>query len=390
MFDTSAPPAPPRTSPARDLLEANRCLEARVAELISVQDITRVIAAELDLERMLETCLANVAEAIDARSAAILLATEDEKTLVVWARHGRDRRYLVGERRALGEGIAGWVAQHRVPLLVRALEEQPAFQEAARADGFHSGTFLAVPLELHGCLLGVLGATEKTGEQPFGERDLRLLIALAAPIAAAVENARAHEAVQRSSVGVLSQMVESLEARHGHFRGHAQRVADYAARTAQELGLDGEDVRTLRRAALVHDIGKITLSDALIDRPSPLTEGELAEMREHPARGERLVEGLGFLAAARPLIRHHHERWDGEGYPDGLKGREADPLARILAIADAFDAMTSPRPHRPAKGRVAALCELSRLAGAQFDPSFVEPFARTVAGMRFEAVSSST
>ncbi len=380
MFEATASLAPPRPSPARELLEANRRLQARVAELISVQDMTRTITAELDLERVLESCLAAVATTVGAASAAILLASPDEKTLVVWARHGRDRRYLVGERRALGEGIAGWVAQHRVPLLVRALEEQPAFQEAARADGYRSGTFLAVPLEAEGRLLGVLGATEKDDGLPFDERDLRLLIALSESIAAAVDNARVFEAVQQSSVGTLAGLVHSLEERHEFFRGHGTRVADYAARTVRELGLGTDEIRTLRRAALVHDIGTVAISDAVLDRPGPLSEAELDQVRQHPVRGEQLVASLDFMAAARPLIRHHHERWDGGGYPDGLTGRETDPLARILAIADAFDAMTSARPYRPAKSPGDAMAELDALAGAQFDPNFVDPFAEAVLG----------
>jgi putative nucleotidyltransferase with HDIG domain len=228
----------------------------------------------------------------------------------------------------------------------------------------------------------------KADGQAFTERDLRLLIALAPPVAAAVENARLFEAVQQSSVGALAQMAESQETRHDYFRGHARRVAELAARTASELGLAHAAVRTLRRAALVHDIGKITLRDAILDRPGPLSEAEWAGVRDHPVRGEQLVQGLKFMAAARPLIRHHHERWDGGGYPDGLKGRETPALARILALADAFDAMTSPRPYRAARSREAALAELAEQAGRQFDPSLVEPFARAIGGMRGENVPS--
>lgn len=389
MFDTTAPVATRRRSPARELLEANRHLEARVAELIAVQDITRAITGELDLERLFRASLAAVADAIEACSAAILLAADDESVLDVCARHGRDLRYLVGERRAFGEGIAGWVAQHRVPLLVRSLDEQPSFREAARADGYHEGTFLAVPLEIDGRLLGVLGATEKADALAFGERDLRLLIALAGPIASAVANARRFEAVQQSSVAALSQMVSTLEARHDAFCGHGQRVAEYAARAAHELGLGSDDVRTLRWAARVHDIGMIAVSDEALGRPGPLGDDERAALREHPARGEQLLRDLGFLEAVRPLIRHHHERWDGLGYPDGLTGREACPLARILTLADAFDAMTSPRPYRAAMSRDAAVAELRSRAGTQFDPSFIEPFARAVAGTHRETVCSS-
>lgn len=376
-----APAAANGSSPARDLLEANRRLEARVDELLAVQEITQAISAELDLDRLLATCLERVGEATRAASLAVLVVEDDPQTLVVRARRGTDRRYLVGERRAVGEGLAGWVAQHRVPLLVPSLAEQPAFRDAARADGYTEGTVLAVPLERRGSLLGVLNATEKQGGRSFDERDLRVLIALAGQIATGIENARLYGAVEQSATAALAALIESLETREGYSRGHARRVADYATRAARELGLSDEEVRTLRRAALVHDIGRISIPDAVIGRPGPLSDQERAEVQRHPAQGERVVQDLPGYAAARPLIRQHHERWDGGGYPDGLAARQIDPLARLLSLADAYDAMTTDRPHRPAKSHSEALAEIAGLAGAQFDPSFVEPFTRAAEGI---------
>jgi HD-GYP domain-containing protein (c-di-GMP phosphodiesterase class II) len=131
----------------------------------------------------------------------------------------------------------------------------------------------------------------------------------------------------------------------------------------------------------VHDIGRLALSDAALGRAGPLNDDERTALHEHPLRGEQIVEGLGFLDRARPLIRHHHERWDGQGYPDGLRGREIDPLTRVLAVADAFDAMTSPRPHRPAMSREEALAEMASNAKTQFDPGLVEPFGRAVVAL---------
>ena len=351
-----------------------------MAELLTVQEISRALAAELDPERLLATCLDQVAGATGAGSLAILTVDDDPGTLVVRARHGRGRRYLIGERRALGEGIAGWVAEHRVPLLVPSLDDQPSFQEVARADGYSGGTLLAVPLELRRRLLGVLNASEKRGGQCFDENDLRLLIALSDPIAIAIENARLYRTAQEDSLAVLRALTESVEARDGYLRGHAGRVADYATRAARELGLCAGEIRTLRRAALVHDIGRAGLSDSAIGRAGPLTEAERAALEQHPAAGERVLEGLGFLAPACPLVRHHHERWDGGGYPDGLAGREIEPLTRILTLADAYDAMTTERPHRRAKSSAEAMAEMAGLAGSQFDPSFVGPFGRAVAG----------
>jgi HD-GYP domain-containing protein (c-di-GMP phosphodiesterase class II) len=222
---------------------------------------------------------------------------------------------------------------------------------------------------------------EKAGGQAFDERDLRRLVSLAPHLAVAIENARFHEALQSSAFSALCTLAESVEARDGYMRGHAQRVADYATRAARELGLSPEAIHTLGQAARVHDIGRAAVSDTILGRSGPLTDEERAIVREHPLRGQRILQSLGFLEAALPIVRHHHERWDGKGYPDGLAGRGIDRLTRILTMADVFDAMTSPRPHRQAKSRDDALVELAGHAGAQFDPNLVEPFQRAVAGM---------
>ena len=390
-----APPVPPAPeqsrignrqsqmppSPARDLLEANRQLEARVGELQTAQEIAQAITAELDLDRLLETCLAKVAPVVGARAASVLLADPARGSLVVRGRHGRDRRYLLGERRAVGEGIAGWVAEHRVPLLIPSVDEQPSFQELARSDGYASGSFVAVPLLLGDRLVGVLSATDKADGSAFDERDLRFLIGVAGQAAVAIENARVCEGLKARSFTALRALTEALESRDAYLHGHASRVAGYATRTAQELGLANEEIRTLAHAAQVHDIGRVALSDAAMGRAGPLTDAERTALHQHPLRGEQIVKSLGFLDSARPLIRHHHERWDGQGYPDGLQGREIDPLTRVLTIADAFDAMTSPRPHRPAMSREEALGEMASNVKTQFDPGLVEPFGRAVVAL---------
>jgi len=373
--------AAPSPSATQDLLEANRRLEQRVAELISIQEISQTVTSELRLDRLLQACVGSVSSATGARTVSILLLDRRQECLVVRARRGRDRRRVVGECCPLNEGLAGWVAEHRVPLLIPDVEAQPAFRALARGSGYQSGSVLAVPLLFSDRLVGVLCATEKAEGKPFDERDLRLGLAIGAQIGIAVENARLYETLQRSAFDALRALAKSLEARGDYFRGHSERVADYAEGTARELGLSRDEIDTLRRAAQIHDIGNIAISDTILGRPGPLSDEEHAAVRQHPVRGERIVQTLGFLDTARPLVRHHHERWDGQGYPDGLEGRQIDPLTRILTVADAFDAMTSRRPHRPAMSADEALAELARCAGTQFDPGLVDAFGRAVGGL---------
>jgi response regulator RpfG family c-di-GMP phosphodiesterase len=375
----SASPVAATPSPAQGLVEANSRLERRVGELLAVGEMAQVIGAELRLDALLETALSSISSLTGARALTLLLLDPGQECLVVRARRGGERRGVVGERCAVGDGLAGWVAKHQVPLLIPAIEDQPVFQAMARGEGFDSGSFLSVPLLFQERLLGVVCCTDKAGGQPFDERDLRLLVSLAPYLTIAVENAQLCERVQQGAFATLVALAENLEARDSYLRGHSARVADYAARTATELGLSPGAIQTLRQAARVHDIGNLMVSDTILGRPGPLSEAEGATVREHPLRGERMVHALGFLDAAVPLVRNHHERWDGQGYPDGLKGREIDPLARILTLADAFDAMTSPRPHRQARTCDEALLEISHQAGTQFDPMLLEPFQRAVA-----------
>jgi len=378
---TEAAATRPATTGAKELIEVNSRLEHRVAELLSVQETARAIAGELRLDAMAETVMDGVAALTGARSAAFSLVDPTGGGLVVEGCRGGQLTRTTGERYAIGEGLLGWVAHHRVPLLVSAIEDQPVFREAARAEGCESGTFLGVPLLHQDELRGVVGVADKEGGGAFDEHDMRLLVCLAPHVAIAAENARAYGRLQESAFAALCAMADSLEVRETYLRGHSKRVADYAARTASVLGLAPGAIRTLRQGARLLDIGALTLSGGALGRPGPLTDAEREGLKQHPRRGESMVAALGFLDGVLPLIRSHHERWDGQGYPEGLSGPQIDPLARILAMADAYDAMLSPRPHRQARTPEEALDELSREAGAQFDPTLLESFREAVDGM---------
>ncbi|MFW6108372.1 MAG: HD domain-containing phosphohydrolase [bacterium] len=382
----AAPQAQPqrpaaRPATAQDLLDANHDLESRVKELAQLDERIQTLAGELRLDRLLEICLNVLSEATGARVVSILLADESHDALVVRARHGRNGERVVGERRGVGDGVAGWVAENRVPLLVGDVAKQPGFKALTRGEGYRSQSFIAVPLLHPDRLVGVACATDKTEGGAFDERDLRLALGLAPHMALAIENARLFEAVQGHTQRALLALVDSFEAKDGYARGHSARVADTATRAAREMGLDTGEIDTLRQAALLHDIGKLGVSDTIFARPQALSEQQYEAVKEHPARGESVLRAAGFLDGVAPLVRQHHERWGGGGYPDGLKGRAIDPLTRILTVADVYDAMTSDRPHREAHTPREAMAELEACAGEQFDPGVIEPFRHAVEGM---------
>jgi response regulator RpfG family c-di-GMP phosphodiesterase len=174
----------------------------------------------------------------------------------------------------------------------------------------------------------------------------------------------------------LKALTAALETRDLETHGHSERVVNFSLRLGRELSLDEEQMRSLEFGSLLHDIGKIGVPDAILRKPARLTEDEWVRMREHPLHGQKILRGIEFLEGASRVVAQHHERWDGSGYPLGLSGEEIDLNARIFAVADAFDAITSDRVYRRGRSYEDALAELDAFIGRQFDPRIVKAFRR--------------
>ncbi|MEW6567001.1 MAG: HD domain-containing phosphohydrolase [Chloroflexota bacterium] len=174
----------------------------------------------------------------------------------------------------------------------------------------------------------------------------------------------------------LRALANAIEARDQYTRDHVERVSDYAQSMAGELGWGDERREALEFGAILHDIGKISVRESILSKNGPLTLEEWEEMRQHPTVGARMLEGIPYLAPAIPVVLYHHERWDGSGYPEGLQAEAIPSEARLLAVVDTFDAMTSDRPYHPAYPAEVAVEEILRQAGHQFDPEMVEAFRR--------------
>jgi putative two-component system response regulator len=172
----------------------------------------------------------------------------------------------------------------------------------------------------------------------------------------------------------LRSLAAAIETRDDYTGGHVERVARYAAATGRELGLSGDELHALWVGALLHDVGKIGVSDAVLRKPAPLTAEEYAEMKRHPEIGARIMEGSSFLRPGHTAVLHHQERWDGTGYPFGLAGEDISLHGRIVSVVDTFDAIVSARPYRSAATCEEALAEIRRHAGTQFDPAVVAAF----------------
>ena len=187
---------------------------------------------------------------------------------------------------------------------------------------------------------------------------------------------RALTSLEDSYRATLKALTSSLETRDSETHGHSERVVSFSLRLGREMGLGRDELRSLEFGSLLHDIGKIGVPDAILRKPAALTDEEWKRMRVHPLLGRQILEGIEFLEGAARVVAEHHEKWDGSGYPRGLRGEEIDLNARIFAVADAFDAMTSDRVYRAGRSYEEAAAELDAFAGSQFDPQVVAAFHR--------------
>ena len=227
-----------------------------------------------------------------------------------------------------------------------------------------------VPLWVGDALWGVINI-EETESEPFDEDDARLMQTVADQVGAALRSATLYQQLDSAYVGTVQALATALEAKDNYTADHSRAVVDRAHAVGVRLGMSEAELRTLRFAAIFHDIGKVSVSDDVLAKRGPLTSAERTEIEGHTVVGEQILSSVDFLSEVLPLVRHEHERWDGGGYPDGLAG-EAIPLgSRIVLACDAYDAMTSDRPYRSAMTDAQARSELLAGAGTQFDERVV-------------------
>ena len=239
-------------------------------------------------------------------------------------------------------------------------------------------TLVCWPLHIRGELFGFLTTCRNGGSKPFSPTEEKLLDFLMKKSALAVENMALYESMIGNFYGILKSLVNALEAKDLYTGKHSERVTRYALRIARKLGCSVIQIEALQTVGYLHDIGKIGIADSILNKPGGLTSAEYELVKKHPAIGESIVAELGLSPEERAIIRHHHERWDGMGYPDGLGEEDIPFLARIVMVADAFDAMTSKRAYRDAMSMTAAVHELKKNRARQFDAEVVDAFIETV------------
>lgn len=261
------------------------------------------------------------------------------------------------------------VSPHSLLIIVSERDSAESAVKAFRAGAFD---FILKPFQLKVIEKSVKRAYEQFEMKHLKNRYHFHLEELASERAAELD--KALEEVENSYRITLKALVQALETRDFETHGHSERVVTFSLRLGHELGLDKDALRNLELGALLHDIGKIGVPDAILRKPAALNEEEWNKMKLHPQHGQKILRNIPFLEDAAHLVAQHHEKWDGTGYPYGLRGEDIDLSARIFAVVDAFDAMVSDRVYRKGRPYRDAVIELERFAGTQFDPIVVEAF----------------
>jgi HD-GYP domain-containing protein (c-di-GMP phosphodiesterase class II) len=348
-------------------------LANRIAELHAIFEIDKAITSEIDLETVLQQIVQMSMILSDARISSIMLLDDDTQELIIAAAHGLSEKYIKKGPIKVGESIAGKVILEGRPDSVLDIREDSrhAYSDYARDEGLCS--LLTVPLSLKDRVIGVLNIyTEKPHE--FNEHEKNLFTSLASQAAIAIENARLFESLEEIYIEVITALASAIDARDAYTHGHSNRVTEYTVAIADQMGLSPAEVDIIRNASILHDVGKIGIKEDILKKPGRLSEEERREMEFHPFIGTRILQEVKLLEPVLPLVYHHHERYDGTGYPDGLKGEDIPLGARIISVADAFESMTSDRPYRKALPVEDAIAELRHGSGKQFDPDVVKAF----------------
>jgi response regulator RpfG family c-di-GMP phosphodiesterase len=350
----------------------------RLELMMSLSEVAQQIATSLELEEVLQRILHVALQQARADKVSIMLVDQSTSPprLRLVAAEGLSPDLLSIEV-PVGEGIAGQVVITGAPLLINAQTIHQFSPSALHYQG--AGSALCLPLKVGNRVVGVLNLTRLTSDRPFSESDIRLYLVLAAQAALAIENAQLHQKIREGYIAALASFCKFAETLMPYRQGHSIRVGIYAKRLAEVVGLDRQEAEQLRIAALMQDLGLLKVPKEVLMKPERLTDEEWQLVKQHPIWSLEMVDPPAILTeTVEAAVRHHHERFDGNGYPDGLKGEQIPLPARLLAVADTFDALCSERPYRPAYSTEQALEEMRKVAGSQLDPDLTDAFIQSV------------
>lgn len=350
----------------------NRELNSKLGELTRLYAISETMTQIMDTDEIFEQMVNVAAEVTGARRVSLMMLDRGRHSLRIRAAKGIPADVIERTRIMVGEAVAGGVAMKGVPVRVTRATPEVSAEARNHPDIYNSSSWICLPLFIGDQTYGVLNLTDKADNTDFDEQDQQIVQILLEKAGTKLENQALYEGIYANMIDSLNALVTTIEAKDVYTREHSSRVTEYALTIGRILGVNDAELEMMEFAGILHDIGKIGVHDEILTKSGRLTDAEYEAIKEHPLIGERIVAPLGLTAVESAIVRSHHERYDGKGYPDGLKGEETPFLARIVGVADAFDAMTTTRSYRKALSMETAIEELRRNRGTQFDPDVVD------------------
>jgi HD-GYP domain-containing protein (c-di-GMP phosphodiesterase class II) len=344
-----------------------------------VYEASKKIGSVPRMTQLLEHLIKMTQQTLGASAASILLFRNNDQELFFEVASGPVSRALRQVKLNTQYGIAGQVARTGKPIIVNDASRSPNFHKMIDdTTGFATKSLICAPRATHQKILGVIEVLNKQDGSEFGEQDLEAVVSVANTAAMAIETTRLHQSIVEAYTGTITTLAAAIDAKDPYTRGHSQRVMEYSMLTGGYLSLDREDMETLEYAAVLHDVGKIAIDPKILNKPAALDESEWEVIREHPVIGANILRNVPFLERSSELVLCHHERFNGQGYPNGLQGENIPLGGRIIAVADAFDTMTTDRSYRAAMPVERAVRELNACSGGQFCPEVVKAFVASL------------
>lgn len=351
-------------------------LDRSVKQFATLADVDALLNSTLDQKVIRKRAMEAITLLMDAEVGSLLLVDDEKRELYFEVALGEKGDKVKELRLKMGEGIAGWVAEHGEPLLIQDVTKDPRFYKSAdKKTDFVTRNMICVPVKVKNKTIGVLQAINRKGSV-FTEDDLKLFQLFSNQVAIALDNARLYEEIRETFFATAGALAEAIEKRDPYTGGHTKRVVNYSLAAAKYLSLSPNEIEHLKFSAILHDIGKIGIEDRVLRKPGKLDDEELKIMNMHPALGADIMGHIKQLKDLIPGMMYHHERPDGSGYPDGLKGGDIPIIARIISVADTYDAMTTDRPYRKGLSDQTAIDEIKRYAGSQFDKDVAIAFIK--------------
>jgi HD-GYP domain-containing protein (c-di-GMP phosphodiesterase class II) len=363
-----------------DSLEMAVEMARRIDMIFTLDEINKAISSSLSHAKIIETAMEHIERLVQCELVAVLVKEKGELAVRAVRSTGIPiPDALLPGGRLSGKSLASKAfasgSSCYIPSL-QNLKRPGGMDRKLREAGLAS--LLAIPLASRDTSKGVLLLGDSKPDR-LGIEDAYTIEKVAAQMAVALENARLYEEMRELFIGTVTSLANAIDAKSPWTKGHSERVMHMAVHIAEQMKLDEAGIERVRLGGLLHDIGKIGVVEALLEKPSSLSEEEFPPIRLHPEKGVAILAPIEQLRDVLPGILHHHERYDGNGYPSGLRGTDIPIEARIISVADAFDAMVSTRPYKKGLSVIEALDGLRKCSGTQFDPEVVESMARHIA-----------